>query len=184
MDAWALQRAVRMASKIDWPKLQRLDVAQAWQWANKHIDFLDSFSGRPTGRAINAFSGLLEKNTADEPMQLVWALIGIEALYVGGKVSIMEQVREKVQSFLGKQETYKKKIVEMYNFRSRFVHGDLDFPDLHLIGDGRPAVERFDRELLESITMAVSILAATLQEIIQRDWNGLSFMYQVNDSGA
>lgn len=181
MDAWPLQRAVDLAESINWPKLRTIDFVDVWTWANKHITVINGFDNTSIGRAVSAFSRLFQQARDDEAMQLLWALIGIEALYVKGKVSIMEQVREKIQVFLGKQESHKKKINEMYEFRSRFMHGDLDFPGLYLLHDALPEVERYNKNQMEAVDTAIAILAATLQEIITRDWAGLEFFYSVAD---
>jgi len=181
MDATALQSAVELSQQIGWPKLQMLDLVQVWKWISKHNDFhLYGISSSQIGRALASFSHIFEYSNRDEPMQLLWALIGIEALYVKGNMALIEQVREKAQKFLGEQEAYKKKIGSMYDFRSRFVHGDLDFPSIYTpFSDW----EVFGEGLLESISLAVAVLTATLQEIIRRDWSGLAFSYNITDSG-
>jgi Apea-like HEPN len=179
MDAWPLQRAVDLAEKIKWPQLNVIDFDQVWHWVNNNKGFLNGFDNSPTGRALSAFSRVFEQGEDDEAMQLLWALIGIEALYVKGKVSVMEQVREKIQVLLGRQETHKKKISEMYEFRSRFMHGDLDFPGLCHIHDAMPEYEKYSDNQMETVTTAIAILAASLQEIIIRDWKGLEFSYSV-----
>ncbi len=184
MNAWPLQRAVDLAQSIGWPKLQNLDLSEGWRWLTQHTHFGDGLEGHPTGRALNALSRLFEPTELDEALQLVWALVGIESLYVKGKVSIMEQVRERVQAFLGRQEAYKKRIVEMYDFRSRFMHGDLDFQGLYFWAEAHPTIERYTKDQSESVDMAVAILVATLQKLIQRDWGGLDFSYKVNDLGS
>ncbi len=175
MDSWSLQRSVELSEKIGWPKLQIIDFLKIWKWLNRHEDFFKKgFSNSPMGRALSAFSHIFEYSTRDEPMQLLWALIGVESLYVKGQMALLEQVREKTQILLGSQEGYKKKIVRMYDFRSRFVHGDLNFPSSYPLIDD---YEIFGEDLLESISLAVAILVATIQEIIQRDWSGLEFTY-------
>jgi hypothetical protein len=180
MDAMALQRATELAQQIGWPKLLTLEFDQVWKWVAKHEDFhLYGVSDNPMGRALCAFSHIFEYSNRDEPMQLLWALIGIEALYVKGNTALIEQVREKAQKLLGEQEAYKKKIGSMYDFRSRFVHGDLDFSG---IDTPFSDYEVFGEGLLESISLAVAVLTATLQEIIRRDWSGLTFSYEVRDS--
>lgn len=187
MNAWVLQRAVVLAESINWPRLRKIDFDKVWTWVNKNRGFIDGFDNSPTGRAISAFSRLFQQTEDDEAMQLLWALIGIEALYVKGKASIMEQVREKIQVLLGKQETHKRKIAEMYEFRSRFMHGDLDFPGLCLIHDASPEFERYTKNQMETVDIAIAILVATLQEIIIRNWNGLEFSYtasNVSNKGA
>ena len=59
----------------------------------------------------------------------------------------------------------------VYDFRSRFVHGDLDFAGLCMIGDARDTVARFDDELRDATAVAVALLAGTLQEVIRLCWN-------------
>ena len=184
MDGLVAQEAARVARKIQWPTLYRMNCETVWNWASKHITMLDGFDGTPMGRAICAFSRIFERKTADEPMQLLWALVGLEALYVKGKSELMQQVREKSQVLLGRPGSYKKKINQMYDFRSRFVHGDLDFPGLCLLGDASDEFAKYSNELFDAIAIATAVLAATIQEVIRRDWNGLSFDYMVNDSKA
>ena len=117
----------------------------------------------------------------DDVTNLLWSLVGIEALYTEGQGSLLQQVKEKSQVLLGKQEQHKKKMSRMYDFRSRFVHGDLDF------SGKRPAYENEDhrehnKELMETICFAEAILVASLQRLVELDWGGLRYTYQVNDS--
>jgi hypothetical protein len=176
MNAWPLQRAVELSESIKWPQLHILPFQQVWKWINTQ-DYLEGFEGGSLGRALCAFSRLFENGQKDEAMQIVWALIGIEALYVKGKNSIMEQVREKIQVFLGQQQSHKKTIVEMYEFRSRFLHGDLDFPPLFLVGDARDCVEKHYDNESRAVEISIAILIATLQQMIIKDWTSLDFAY-------
>jgi hypothetical protein len=184
MDGYALQRAAKVAGQMGWPRLGVLDIRTVWAWAAKHRDMLEAFDSTALGRALSAFSRLFERNTADQPMQLLWALVGLEALYVRGKTDLLQQVREKSQVLLGQQQAYKKKITQMYEFRSRFVHGDLDFPGLYLFGDAREVVGKYDQGLYDAIAVAVAVLVATIQEVIRRDWSGLRFDYTATDSAT
>jgi len=182
MDGWALQRAVECAEKMQWPHLEVLDIQRVWSWTLRNYKMLDGFEGASMGRALCAFSRLFERSTADEPMQLLWALIGLEALYTQGNKGLSEQLREKAQVFLGPQVAFKKKISQMYHFRSRFIHGDLDFGGLYLVGEAREAVAKFDNELLDAISVAVALLVGTIQEVIRRNWTYIRFEYKVADS--
>ena len=91
----------------------------------------------------------------------------------------MQQVKEKSQAFLGPQESFKKKMTGMYDFRSRLVHGDLDFPGYPVSFDADTRLAKLDERLRESTALAVAILLATLQELIQRGWSQLHFHYDV-----
>jgi hypothetical protein len=182
MEAYSLQQAAKVAAQMGWPCLAELDIYAVWGWATKYLHEIDGFGGTPMSRAVAAFSRLFEHKTTDEPMRLLWSLVGLEALYVTGKSEIAQQVREKAQAFLGPQSAFKKKLTRMYDFRPRFVHGDLDFPDLCLFGDARDAVSRYDDELLEATAVAVAVLVGTIQEVIRRDWAGLRFQYSVSNA--
>lgn len=179
---YLLREAVQLANTTKWPELQCLDIAQVWRWASKQEGFLEGFGGGPTGRALNAFANLFQSNTYDEVFNLVWALLGIESLYAEGQAALQKQVKEKSQSFLGEQTTHKKIVGRMYDFRSRFLHGDLDFPGKYPLHDARDELARHDRELYESIYLAEAILLATLQKLVEFDWNGLTFSYQIHDT--
>jgi hypothetical protein len=179
LKAFGLRAAATYAEKIGWPKSQRLEIAQAWKWALQQKGFLEGFSDDATSRALNAFTQML--NLKDEPLILFWAIMGIEALYVRGRDPKMEQIRERTQVLLGEQTSFKKKISEMYNFRSSLIHGDLNFSGLYQLYDATPEIEKYDRALLESTDLAVAVLTVTLQQLISRNWKGLRFTYMVED---
>jgi hypothetical protein len=176
MSADSLREASNLATSIGWPTLQQLDLVKAWGWAIKQDGFLNGFANDALSRSLNAFTRLLDASIKYDPVALLWALVGIEALYTKGEESLTAQAREKIEAFLGPQTSHKKKFRQMYNFRSRFVHGDLDFP-------GRSSVGTADylSDVSDAISLAVAILTATIQELVRRDWKGLSFSYTVGD---
>jgi len=172
-----LRFALEFAQKIGWPKFHKSKIARTWKWALQRKGFLESFSDDATSRALNAFTHLFKLN--EGPVTLFWAIMGIEALYVRGREPKMEQVRERTQVLLGEQTSFKKKISEMYNFRSSFIHGDLDFPGRHLLHDAAPEVESHDTALNEATSLAIAVLTATIQVLISKNWDGLRFSYTV-----
>jgi hypothetical protein len=68
----------------------------------------------------------------------------------------------------------------MYHYRSRFVHGDLDFPSRHPSNEIKES--KFVGELGDHIDLAIGILTATLQVLAQKNWSGLKFACTVSDS--
>jgi Apea-like HEPN len=135
------EEALDLADYLEWPNLRTIDVAKVWAWAIEQEGFLEGFGGGTTGRALDAFAHLFASPRADEATMLLWSLVGIEAIYVRGRQGLLEQVRDKGQIHLGKQEAYRKKISRMYDFRSRFVHGDL------MVVDNVGACCAFDMEV-------------------------------------
>jgi hypothetical protein len=119
MDGDSLQFAVTLAEKIDWPPLSTVKFEKVWNWSKGRFPFLDGFDDCPLSRALAAFSRLQERLAYGEPMQLVWALIGLEALYCQSNVELGQQLREKVQVFLGRQESCKKIVKKIYALRAK-----------------------------------------------------------------
>jgi hypothetical protein len=178
----SLREASIFVESKEWPKLQKLNIEKVWDWIAKQEGFLDGFSCDSTSQALNAITHLLEFNV-NNPLEVFWALIGIEALYVNQstKAPVMEQVREKIHIILGSPTSYKKVFGKMYDFRSAFVHGRLNFPGRHLVFDAREDVEKYGDNSYETSSLAIAILIATIQELIIRGWKGLKFSYEVSD---
>ena len=164
----ALWDAWEVADEMGWPKLRVIEFARAWEWAINQQGFLDGFGNAPVGRALNAFTQVLNPDSAFGPMQLFWALMGIEALYTKGKYNVLRQVKKNCQVLLGSQESFDEKMTEMYEFRSRLIHGDLDFPGHPVMFDADKRLAEHDERLRESTALTVAILLAALQELIQR----------------
>lgn len=172
-----LYTASEYAKKWGYPLLRNIDFHTTWNWVTKQKDYLTGFSNSRTGRALSSFSYLLGK---DYTNLLFRSVMGIEALYAKGTSSLQEQVREKSQVVLGKQEAFKKIYSNMYNFRSRYIHGDLDFPTNHSL-DMTNKTTNYNKDIQDATYFAIAMLGASLQELVIRDWNGFDFSYTVND---
>lgn len=183
MNAFSLREASILAGARGWPALRKMGFSEVWSWAVKQPGFLIGFGGGLTGRAINAFTHLFAANFSGAPIQLFWSMIALEALYVDGKKGIAEQMREKIRLLLGEQETHRRDITRLYDYRSKFVHGGCDFVGMncYYLPDDLDT-RKHDADLAESASLAQAILAATLQELVRRDWSGLHFSYQVKNS--
>ena len=68
----------------------------------------------------------------------------------------------------------------MYNYRSRFIHGEIPFPNYFSEADATPEYEKFFEKTEECVDIATSILLASLQELIRRKWYSLDFKYSLN----
>lgn len=175
-----LAKANSKARKLGWPPLRELPVAAVWKWMTR-VPGLEEGQGRgPVGRALSALSYLLSDQYGGSPVvDLVWALVGLEALYGKGNLGLKAQLLEKSEVVLGPRMAYKKRFGGMYDFRSRFVHGDIDFP-LAYVDRSSLEPENFDREADESLLIAAAMLIATLQQLVERDLYELSFSYTLD----
>ncbi|MNO70970.1 hypothetical protein D3C76_618710 [compost metagenome] len=173
--------AISEAEQMKWPKLRSIKIDQVIKWLNNQQGFLDGFGGGKIGRALNSIVNISFQRDTYSPESLFWAMVGLESIYTSGKSGLLEQVRDKSQILLGKQESFKKALNKMYDFRSRFVHGDLDFATPNYMYDS-DELFKFHSDVSEALQIAVAVLICTIQELIVQDWEGVSFNYSVTNS--
>jgi hypothetical protein len=174
---------VEFAGEKAWPQIEPLSIKQVWEWMCS-FDLLSENLGRSEiGRALNALSYLL----SDKPIggrdlvDLMWAMIGLEALYGRGTSDLTYQLVEKAGVLLGQPAGFEKSIKEMYRFRSLFVHGKAPFPGAFFTSDGMPEYERHFNEASDASFLASAMLIASLQQIAKRNWKSLSFSFVVDE---
>lgn len=177
--------AVEEIADLGWPVIQDLSIGAVWRWMRELPGFDHGSPGGRGGRALAAFSYQLKGSIAENsPMDLVWALVGLEALYGKGKEGLRAQLIEKSQALLGKPHAFRKRFHGMYDYRSRFVHGDLDLPLSYQLYTGSKATSTFESESDTTLTTAVAVLVASLQELVVRGWAEPHFTYVVGGGSA
>jgi hypothetical protein len=173
--------AYEKSKHLNWPEFKEISFSEIWKWLSRQRGFQEGFGKGRTGRALNSLVNIQLQGNLEVPESLLWAMIGLESIYTSGKSGLLEQVRDKSQILLGEQTSYKKILSKMYDIRSRFVHGELDFAAYnHIYDDDK--IEKYYSEITEAFLVALAVLVCTLQEMILRDWNGLHFQYFVGDS--
>ena len=171
---------VEVVRALGWPAMRDLTIRETWDWCRRLPGFV---AGCPTsrgGRALTAFSYQIKEKPADfSPMDLVWAMVGLEALFGHGKEGLRKQISDKSQALLGRPTAFKRRFESMYDYRSRFVHGDLDVPLPLFLYSGSEATSRFEGESYDATAAATGVLIASLQELIVRGWREPVFSYAV-----
>lgn len=161
-----------------WPTFVELKLDAVIAWILSH-HYHRSMGLTPVGRAYNSYTYSFSEPGRSDYMRLFWALMGVESLYGSGTGSIMHQVSERSQVLLGERRSFKKEFKEMYSVRSSFVHGSAPFPSRHFPYDALPEYEDFAKKVWNATTLAESMLVASLQELIRRDWHTLVFRTEV-----
>jgi hypothetical protein len=170
-----LYGARHAVKELGWPPLQLLDINQTWIWLQRQEGFRERVGGGPTGRAINALTHISSGKNS-EAVDLMWALVGLEALYATGRSSLLEQLRDRSRLLLGDCARAAKLVSSMYEIRSRFVHGDLDFIGEHPMRETPDAFPQSAGSTTRRAThVAVAMLVASLQELVRRNWSGVRF---------
>lgn len=159
--------------EFKWPRLKVLDVNKTWLWLEPL--FKDKISTNKIQRALFGFTWIHHDSLNDLTNELFYSLLGIEALYAKGNINIMGQINEKVQIVLGELTDFKKVIKQMYDFRSRLVHGDLDIPNKMSADYDIVNIRKYDKELYKSSCLALAILISTFQWMIEKNCTELKF---------
>jgi len=177
---WAHQ-ASRAAG---WPRLSPPEFRPAWEWLRASGALKDGIGRGPLGRALAAVSHLttasLEENSS---IDLVWILMGLEALYARGREGLSDQLLGKTEALLGRREQNRKAFSAAYNFRSRLLHGDVDLPLRFTEFGGVKPSEDFYASLIKNTDLALAVLLATLQWMISHGVRELDFEYAFKAAG-
>ncbi|MEM1210525.1 MAG: hypothetical protein AAGI54_14790 [Planctomycetota bacterium] len=165
---------VEDAQKYNWPPIQKLQIQQTWDWLIENQGFSNSYGEGALGRAIAAFSHTLSSGNTDEgTLDCIWAFVGLEAIYGRSNIATKSQILEKTELLLGVPSRDKKRLSRAYDFRSRFLHGDVDFP---IRGSGLDAV-RYVSDEHESFVIAAAVLLSTLQMLILTNRHHVKFEF-------
>jgi hypothetical protein len=159
-----------------WPKLQDLPVTSVWKWVEAKLD--NSLSSTATDRALFAFTLLHNHNSGRVELstQLFYSMMGIESLYCENSSNIISQIRERVKLVLGEPTGYKNKMNNMYNCRSKFIHGSLNMPNLISWNSTSQNLNASEFDGIEtSAYLSIAILTATLQWLIINQKSELTF---------
>lgn len=164
--------------EYSWPRLDELSVKSVLSWLDSTPGFRERTGQTRLGRAIGALSYLIKEHSGDEnELSIVWALLGLEALYGRGSDGIKNQILEKSEAFLGSPETHKKNLSRVYDHRSRIIHGDADIVFRHNCFHSARAGEAFFDQLYEGERVATAVLLATLQQMCADNRHDLEFAY-------
>jgi hypothetical protein len=167
--------AERYVREIGWPSIRELPLEQMFTWLPDDGADLQDRPMTPLGRAMHAATYLYgESGPQAEIDAMIYSLLGLEALYTDSHDGISEQISSKAQLFLGEMSSFKKALKQMYNVRSRFLHGDLDFPPSTTFFGEWSRTRVFD-EVERASALASMLLIATLQEMCIQGLSQLRF---------
>ena len=173
-----LRETLDEINTLNWIKYKNLKIGDVIKWFRNNNFSYTRFSSCSTERALNAFSKLFMKDINNSVFHLLWALVGIETLFCNSKEGISTQIFEKTQVIFGELTSFKKKLKMMYNYRSRLIHGDVDFgpENYETIRDNE---EKIQNELFDASILAVAILTGAIQELVLRNEIEFRFQYKL-----
>lgn len=182
----SLDEACAEAKLSGWPPVSELPLSQCLHWLDGIPGFDTGVPTGPAGHAVAALSHLGESFSSNSPIGLMWCMVGLEALYNSGREGLAAQFREKIWVLLGKDQARKKAFSRLYDYRSRFVHGSMDFPiaETPLGYPDRQRMEDMLRLMQEAACesrLASALLVATLQSMVHDGITELPFRWVLGE---
>jgi hypothetical protein len=105
---------------------------------------------------------------------------GLEAFYCHGNGDLRRQLSEKTRMWLGDWSDSKNIVGQLYDMRSRFVHGSglIEYANHNL--DGWAENHQGIKKQTYGTTLAVRMLIATLQKCVALNTSNIDWSYAVH----
>lgn len=167
-----LNFAYKHSERVKWPELANVDITDVMESFKFNNYSMEGVSKNDFQRAVNAFSHNF-CNLADKSSDILfWNMVGIESLLAKGNKDIQSQIREKSSLILGEPVEFKKKLNKLYEFRSKFIHGELNFP-LKFSSDEK----LFEEEYWDYTSFSASILLSLIRHLVTHKKYQFDFEY-------
>lgn len=178
---------IQFSKNTSWPKLDNIDIIKCWAWYTNNRGIFTGEQNSNLCRAASAYSLTLgEQCRLNEHITLLWSMIGIESLFKSSNTANLQSIRSQLKlnigSMLGTYSLSSKIINSMYEIRSNFLHGGLNFPGLGHVAHENSRLEKNRREIKETISASICILTSALQYIIKHELCDIHFNYKVTIS--
>jgi hypothetical protein len=168
-----LDYAYESINKMEWPNVEGFSLETTINWFVKHKIVLNTTSNSKASRAINALSQMFGSLLEPDSSYLFWSVLGIESLLAEGINNISDQIKTKSILLFREPKEFTKKIKQLYNYRSRFVHGDMNIPPKFFYYH-----EEFEAEYGDYLSFSISILLALIRQLIREDKSEFKFEYK------
>lgn len=173
--------SVTEANRDEWPKINIISINKSWNWLKQRKGFIKGMATNSIERALCALTYIYDCYSYED---LFYSMIGIESIYVKNKEGILQQIKDKSKALFGEPKDYMKRLKHMYNVRSRFIHGELNFPPRYCPeGDGntKEFSQFSDKEYFDSLNMAQALLIASIQQFVLMDAEEIEFELKIKD---
>lgn len=162
----------------DWPKIEFISLEKVVNWyKNLNVSFKQKASSN-IDRCFFALINYCQENSFS-PSSFIWITHSLEALYDTPRNGIIENLKNRIFLFLDEPSSHskklRKKIGDLYDFRSDFVHGTMEIARM-------PFFENLDKELEDYMIrvndlsgFGIMLLLATIQKMVSNDAKELVF---------
>ena len=178
VDDKVYSQTAKFINSFDFEGKENIDLQKCWNYMHDSSKFKFGYSQNNASRFVSILSKINE--TDDIIPQIFYATMALEAVYARGtSEGIARQIIDKVKIFLD-IEIEDKKLKQLYDIRSRYIHGDTDIELSFLYFDAVPGKE-WDK--LYALYFYVSeILYKTAKRIIEENISTIDFGYILKTS--
>ena len=176
LDADILYDSKIYCLKKKYPPILRIEFLEVWNWLRKFKSYKRGYSTNSIERSLNCLNSLFQKKESEV---LFFAIMGIEALYAQGEVQVMNQVKGKSQLLLGYMSEFKKQYGNMYDQRSRYIHGQMNIPFNGLVSNF--IEEEHVQRHIDATSFAVGLFISSIQHLCIQGRVELEFEIKIKD---
>ncbi len=163
-----------------WPEIQTLDMRKVFEWVKSINYFQNSFAKSRSEKLFASFTHLIGLSEFRDGEVLFRSMQGLEAFYCDGIGDLRKQLSDKSQIYLGDWENNKNIVGQLYDVRSKFIHGSSDIVYWNQFGDPYEENERLMHQINSGVALSVRIVVSTLQKLIVQNITEISWSYKMN----
>lgn len=161
-----------------YPNIQYLKLTDFYRWVISNNLLFPTEPSNSFQEALNNFSYLNGKE--NEISRFIYQMRTLERIYTDDNTQIAGQLDKKIQLFLGPMEKFKRQIKDMYDVRSKFLHGSSKLIPYHKKDDCSMGYDQtYEYKLSIASTLSILLIIATLQKMYLENYFELNFEYKV-----
>jgi hypothetical protein len=174
-----IRDAYEIVETINYPKIDFIPLNIIYKKINQSNIRFNNNPSCTLEKALNCFTHVLNSNLEIEEV-LMYAMIGLETIYVSGNNNIQNQLNTKIQIYLGELKSFKSVIKDMYSSRSKLFHGEYYLKPYH-ISYNNFDFNLNDEKLFNAFSFSTILLLVTIQKMIIESKKDLIFEYKLSN---
>ena len=188
VNADTLDDALFDALEERWPKLGWIPFSDTWEWLHRDLAYDIEVAETPSQKAFFSLLRVCTWRQGETENALILTQ-AFESILSPGKDSIQKTLKQRLEILVGPPPTHKKWFDQLYELRSRIVHGVAEVP--RPVGIRRendpadrlrmvdPAVRKQGEEMARNEGRAVAVLLALLQDMVVHNTRAYNFEQQL-----
>lgn len=166
--------------KRQYPPIEYIELKPFYSWIIENHLLFPMHPKNSYQKAINNLSYVHGED--NEISRFIYQMRILEGIYTKeNNNQITEQLNTKIPLFLGSIQAFKKQIKEMYDIRSKFLHGTsvaVPFHKTHQVDFDY--LSSFDHAVAVASSTSILLAISTLQKMYLNDFVELDFNYHVS----